>query len=107
MSDFAYLNNFEYIEINTLTGFNMNIITLDLVENLARSVVENIPTPNILERFGSMIDSMPKWARICSLPILIPLEIFIGISYLSPIHFTYIMFADFVFYPQEESSISY
>ena len=52
MSDFAYLNNFEYIEINTLTGFNMNIITLDLVENLARSVVENIPTPNILERFG-------------------------------------------------------
>jgi|LauGreDrversion4_2_1035121.scaffolds.fasta_scaffold2664454_1 hypothetical protein len=32
MTDFANENDFEYIEVNTDTGFNLNSITLDLVD---------------------------------------------------------------------------
>jgi hypothetical protein len=49
-------------------------------------------------------DNMPDWAVFILYLIGILLFIFILLSWLSPMHLTYIMFADFVFYPQEESS---
>jgi hypothetical protein len=98
MSEFAADYRFEYVEANTKTNFNVSDTIWDLVRTQGRKACKVKAQFPKCEKFKKVC----YWASV--IIIWIPLGLFFTMTYLSPLHATLILFADFVFDPKKANT---